>query len=668
METTMIVTNRRGKSMERIGKRVIAVAMALVLSIGSVAFYENDAVAAATVKLSAKSLTLIEGHKETLKLENATGKITWNSSHKEVASVSSKGVITAKKAGQTKVTAINNKKIFSCRVTVKKAGNFKAKKVKIYDSETKTIPFTLYFKEDSDIPYVNLEKDGISLLVKNIKPYSPNFKLTCKTMGNKLRIKRENGYYLDFDYDTKKVYYSDMNGFFRFGKQDLIGALSFEGTHTGLYKKSSVTYYRHGSDMSIDLKKYGIPIGTDGKKHYIPLQTYNDLLLSRYFRVNLAYNRKDLFYRYVGFGGKLFKKYKSAPKHKVSKEFVDFNYGELCMQLDHLYGLKDPHGIKDFDVFFENTGLKSKLKSYKDNATKVDLALDKMITQYLDDGNSGFSANSASYNSSYDQYPSSGISFSDRKYSQLKKKMTDAVDKYYPDGAKCYEEVGDTAYIKFDHFTDPTSFPNYMVAPTKKEIDGATPETVNTIRLMQYAYDQITANKDTISRVVLDLSMNDGGVNDAALYVAGAFLGEGIMAVKDVVTGALENNVYKIDLNRDKKFDEKDSIRAANKNLKLFCLTSGLSFSCGNFLPCVFKESKEVGLIGQTTGGGSCVVGYMGTASGSFFQVSGSSQISFNKNGSFYDVDRGADPDHYIYDLTKMLDRTYMNYVLDKLD
>ena len=70
-------------------------------------------------------------------------------------------------------------------------------------------------------------------------------------------------------------------------------------------------------------------------------------------------------------------------------------------------------------------------------------------------------------------------------------------------------------------------------------------------------------------------------------------------------------------------------------------------------------------LIGRTSGGGSCEVRHFSTASGSVFQVSGRRRISFSKNGGFYDVDRGADPDVYMEDMSKLYDRKYMNTVLD---
>ena len=52
--------------------------------------------------------------------------------------------------------------------------------------------------------------------------------------------------------------------------------------------------------------------------------------------------------------------------------------------------------------------------------------------------------------------------------------------------------------------------------------------------------------------------------------------------------------------------------------------------------------------LSNNSGGGACVVLSCCSASGTIFQVSGTKQISVVRNGSFYNVDRGIEPDIYI--------------------
>ncbi len=83
-------------------------------------------VAVKKVKLGKTKLTLGVKEKFTLKAtvspSNATSKkVTWKSDKKSVATVSSKGVVTAKKAGTAKITATAGGKKATCKITVKKA-------------------------------------------------------------------------------------------------------------------------------------------------------------------------------------------------------------------------------------------------------------------------------------------------------------------------------------------------------------------------------------------------------------------------------------------------------------------------------------------------------------------------------------------------------------------
>jgi hypothetical protein len=61
--------------------------------------------------------------------------------------------------------------------------------------------------------------------------------------------------------------------------------------------------------------------------------------------------------------------------------------------------------------------------------------------------------------------------------------------------------------------------------------------------------------------------------------------------------------------------------------------------------------------MGRTSGGGSCTVLPMSTAWGSIFQISSNKRMSFLKNGSYYDIDQGFEPDVYIDNIAGFYDR-----------
>lgn len=70
--------------------------------------------------INSSTATITAGQKKTLKVTDAPGKVTWKSSKTSVATVSSKGVVKAKKAGKVTITATSGNQKVSCKVTVKK--------------------------------------------------------------------------------------------------------------------------------------------------------------------------------------------------------------------------------------------------------------------------------------------------------------------------------------------------------------------------------------------------------------------------------------------------------------------------------------------------------------------------------------------------------------------
>ena len=73
---------------------------------------------AATVKLSVSDKTMVIGSQYQLKVKHTKSKVTWSSDNKKVATVSSSGVVTAKKAGEATITAKVGEKKLKCVVTV----------------------------------------------------------------------------------------------------------------------------------------------------------------------------------------------------------------------------------------------------------------------------------------------------------------------------------------------------------------------------------------------------------------------------------------------------------------------------------------------------------------------------------------------------------------------
>lgn len=73
---------------------------------------------AGTVKLNKYGISLNVGDTETLKLSGTKKAITWSSNNKTVATVSSKGKVTAKEVGNAIITATVEGKKYKCNVSV----------------------------------------------------------------------------------------------------------------------------------------------------------------------------------------------------------------------------------------------------------------------------------------------------------------------------------------------------------------------------------------------------------------------------------------------------------------------------------------------------------------------------------------------------------------------
>ena len=83
--------------------------------------------------------------------------------------------------------------------------------------------------------------------------------------------------------------------------------------------------------------------------------------------------------------------------------------------------------------------------------------------------------------------------------------------------------------------------------------------------------------------------------------------------------------------------------------------------------PAALKSSEKVTLLGRTSGGGSCVVQPATTAYGTVFQFSAAQRMSFLKNGSFYDIDQGVEPDYYIANVDNYYNRAALTDFINGL-
>ena len=429
-------------------------------------------------------------------------------------------------------------------------------------------------------------------------------------------------------------------------------------------KKGS--FDRYGKQLDLDLSAYRISLYWNDEEgiYLIPLQTPSDFLFANVFGKSLLYNTEAVYCadaNLLGIADGEFTElgdsyYYSVPSGMLSEDLAWYSYCELCLALDNLYGLKESHDISSFDQVFRETGYAEDLMSTDPNIK--DGALMDFINYYLDDMHSDFTFSSYLTDEAETIGGAGLASIRDSEVYQIYGQARENADHTI----ESYEEIGNTAYVTFDHFTMNEPAQTYYEGEVEVESDPAS-DSLETAALIIYANEQITREDSPIENVVIDLSLNGGGAVDAAALVAAWYLGEASMSLKSTMTGATSTSTYRADINLDREFDEKDTVQDKN----LFCIISPYSFSCGNLVANLFKSSGRVALIGRESGGGSCAILPISTAYGSLFQISSPLMISYMKNGSYYDTDTGIEPECVIVRPENFYDREALTQYINQL-
>ena len=481
-----------------------------------------------------------------------------------------------------------------------------------------------------------------------------------------------------FDFEQRTAFFSNYNTFATVPGKGQIDMLSLtadepENGSPSLFKRTTnLVMERPGQSKTILLGDYDIPMFAQDGKLLLPLHTTFDLLMGKpggngivcYFNgseVFVGSHRMHSERKTDPETGKTLtmktetgNKYFSAPKAQRSPELAQYGLCELCMELDTFYGLKDAHHLKSFFELMENTDFYKRLTD--PDPAVADAALADFINFYMDDLHSAFIENS--YMTGFEtELVLNGYGFSRKADSANDARYSAAEQQMIPGGRDAYQEVGDTAFVSFNRFVM-NDLDYYGLNLNDQSC------IQDTVSLILYANRQITRENSPIKNVVLDLSLNGGGDADAAVYVIGWFLGEAVITSMDTFTDAQSTASYLVDTNLDGLFDDKDSLAS---KYNLYCLISPVSFSCGNLVPWVFKASGMVTLMGDTSGGGSCIVLPMSSAWGTSFQVSGNRKLAFVKNGSFYDVDRGVEPDVVLTKPATFYDREKLVSIIAQL-
>ncbi|MCR5495144.1 MAG: S41 family peptidase [Treponema sp.] len=530
-----------------------------------------------------------------------------------------------------------------------------------------------------DVPYVDFrEYHEKFTLLKTGESSAINSEVT--SLGKvRVRNPQNTNYYVEFDEGNQTIYFNDYDAFFKTAYMGTI--LDMTNLHGKYLKRSDNKFERYGKAITLSLKKYGIPMKIIDGTVYIPLQVYNDIFNG--FAPSMIYNhnKKALYIAEVISGS-----YYDAESGKDTRSEVlkKLNYNSLCMNMDFNYGLKDIHGISVFADFFKETGL---IKDLSASASAEDFTtgIIKMVCNYFADFHSGWNKPSYYVGASYVRPANLIINPIYLAQNALMTSYASIREKAFADkgiSARYYTENGRKVYLDYSEFGGNTAYITYdSFVSAKKDYYGLTSNGTNelalsdvadTVGLVIYAHQQIKKNSN-IKNVVIDLSNNGGGALNALAYISAWCLGESTINIKSTLTGAMGSTNYLVDVDLNGEYGVSDTLQGlknsdgTSRKVNLYCITSPTSFSCGNALPAIFKDSGKVVLLGKKSGGGACVVFNGSSSDGTVFQISSCYQMCTTKNGSFYQADEGIEPDFIFSDFSNIYDREYLTTYIDNL-
>ena len=548
--------------------------------------------------------------------------------------------------------------------------------------------------EEEEIPYISLQNavDVVNVIIMTLNEDGsgypdPGLEISMDEDASTATITEANDSYVTFNYADNTMAISDVDSIDIL--TDTAGELAvISNTSTkndvnyliGDETKMQLSQIGYGFQADL-LEDYGIPLYEQDGEVYVPLALINDIFLGMTFEI--IYNGEAAFLVANALDSSqpdmedntMVDLFYSVEPGERSQALAEFSYGELCLKLNMLYGLKSTHGIEDFRDYLLAANLTEKLLSTDPEV--FDSGIAELTCSCLNDQHSKYISNSAYAGEDYaealnwDQEKDCGRYRLLQYYDELNEKrrsagLLDENDQVI----NAYTEVGDTAYITFDSFAIPNAdLRCYYNMVTEDGIDMEALEESyrnDTLGLVIYANQMINREGSPIKNVVIDLTANGGGTVDAAMYIGAWVLGSAQVNTRNQASGALYSYNYNADVDLDGVITENDSLDL--DRLDVYCLESGFSFSCGNYVPAMFKASGKVTMIGQKSAGGSCAVQVTSAADGTMFRISSNYDLCLVKNGTFYSVDEGVEPDIYIKHMEKLYDRNWLTEYIDNIN
>ena len=339
-----------------------------------------------------------------------------------------------------------------------------------------------------------------------------------------------------------------------------------------------------------------------------------------------------------------------------SESLAQDNYRGLCFSLDLNFGLKSFKGISSFDEFFTSKGRKDALLST--NPETYQDAVAKFIYSDFDEMHSV--ASEQSYYGNFDNniyFSAKAEQYSGARNKQFIVDLSRAKTLFEKaeNERENYTIQGDTAVLKFDSFRyvndlkyDDESYQTEDYAKAQKAFSSAWMNN-NTYKAIAIAFNDILKKGEDVKNIVFDIAMNLGGEVRVMPLLSAFYNKDPNIIVKNNIDGSIVDLHYEADLNGDDKFaTDEDSFEG---KYNFYFLTGHPSFSCGNAFPTMAKNSKKAKVIGEVSGGGSCMVNAFVTLDGLCFNTSSAYQFMLENGENEYVYNENGVPLDYEYSL-----------------
>ena len=408
---------------------------------------------------------------------------------------------------------------------------------------------------------------------------------------------------------------------------------------------------------SLDYSKYNIDLIGDSGKLYFPLTTLSDLFDCIYHAAEYVDN-KLYFVQTMSSTSEqdgYFDRSSVYEQTERSQAMIDYTYNELCFLMDHFYGKPPKAAIsksiaeKGFDKTLDDYAeIKQLLKSK--NRADFQLGL-LLLTDAVDDGGhtimfAGMLVDMDIYgeNEECDMLSEfqSKMMMSDKATEIITKQENEAISgtvaienarskmlkdatlvKKNEENATFFYVKGETALFCFNQYKHPV------------------------VRDFAWALDY--ASKKGVKNFVIDIASNGGGDECISHFINTIISNkqknsnEIATQMRNAADGNILSKTWTSDLDLNGVFDDKD--KSVYYDFNYAILTSSKSFSSGNLMPCMAKDNGIL-ILGETSGGGTCMLSKHYYPDGTYFMTSG---IYTMLRGDKTDVDSGAKVD---FDLT----------------